>query len=302
MKYAYYPGCSLKASGKAFEESLLAVCSALEIELAELDDWNCCGATAYMAVDETKGAALASRNLALAEQTGLDMAVPCAGCYGVLLKAQAMQRKYPRLADQVSVGLKAGGLTYGGRVRVKHPLEILAMDFGTKAFRSRVKVPLKGLRVACYYGCRLVRPESPFDDSHDPVTMDNLLKSVGARIVDYTLKSKCCGGSLTGTIPEVGQNLCYQLLKEAQRREADVVATACPLCQFNLECYQKDIARKYTDLKPIPVVYFTQLLGASLGLDPVALGFPRLIVPIEPILRERGIMAKAGTEPAKAGV
>lgn len=306
MKYAYFPGCSLKSSGRAYEESFLAICRALEIGMDELDDWNCCGATAYMSVDEANSHVLATRNLALAEKEGLDVVVPCAGCYGVLAKSKEYLQKYPSVRNVVTKGLQAGGLTYEGRAQVRHPLDILSHDLPPRALRSKVKRPLKGLKVACYYGCRLIRPVSPFDDMHDPQTMDGLLKSVGARLVEYGLKGKCCGGSLTGTVPEAGLPMCYDLLKEAHRQEADVIATACPLCQFNLECYQDDIAKKHPDLKPMPVVYFTQLLGVAMGLDAKELGLHRQIVPIEDLLKEKGILGgedakPKAKEPAAAG-
>ena len=302
MKYAYYPGCSLKASGRAFEESLLKLFAALDIELEELDDWNCCGATAYMSVNEVSATALAARNLALAEQTCLDLAVPCAGCFGVLRKAVHLQAEYPDIRARVAAGLKEIGLTSSGKTEIKHPLQILANDLGAKAIRSKVKKPLKGLKVACYYGCKLVRPEAPFDNQYDPQTMETLMKSVGARVVDFPVKTNCCGGSLTGTLPQVGQGLSYAILRDAERREADVIATACPLCQFNLECYQDDIRRAHPDLKPIPVVYFTQLLGIALGLSPQEMALHRQIVPLEPVLKERGILAPEPAKvPAQAG-
>jgi heterodisulfide reductase subunit B len=303
MKYAYFPGCSLKGSGRAFEESMLALFQALGIELEELDDWNCCGATAYMSIDEVTAAALATRNLALAERTGLPLAVPCAGCFGVLRKAEHLQKTYPDIRHRVSEGLSAAGLTYAGTADVRHPLQILAQDLGPKAVRAKVKRPLKGLKVAPYYGCKLVRPEAPFDDPYAPQTMETLLKSVGARVVDFGLKTRCCGGSLTGTLPEVGLGLNYDILREAERREADVIATACPLCQFNLECYQDDMRRQHPDLKPMPVVYFTQLIGIALGLGERAMALGRQIVPLEPILRERGILESAAPakQPAPVG-
>lgn len=274
MKYAYFPGCSLKGSGRAFEESMLRLFEVLGIETEELADWNCCGATACMSVEEENATALVARNLDLADATGLPLAVPCAGCFGVLLK-----------------------LGHGRQTDVRHPLQILAQDLGPKAIRSKVKRPLKGLKVASYYGCRLVRPAAPFDDRYAPQTMDTLFKSVGARLVDLTLKTTCCGGSLTSTVPPVGLAMSYAILHEAQRKEADVIATACPLCQFNLECYQDDIRRSHPELKPIPIVYFTQLLGLALGLDEKAMALDRQIIPLEPVLRERGILASA--QPAK---
>lgn len=301
MKYAYFPGCSLKSSGRAYEESFLAVCRELGIEMNELDDWNCCGATAYMSVDESYAYALSIRNLSLAERTGCQVVVPCGGCYGILLKAGEYFHKYPRIREVVNKGLANVGMVYGGTARVRHPIEVLAHDLPPKLLRSKVKRPLKGLKVACYYGCRILRPIAPFDDARNPQTMDGLLKGVGARVVDYAGKGKCCGGSLTGTLPPVALELVYTLLKDAERREADIVATACPLCQFNLECYQADIRRDHPDLKPTPVVYFTQLIGIAMGLDPQALGLHRQIVPVVPLLEEKGILPKPGRSETDEG-
>lgn len=298
MKYAYYPGCSLQSSGRAFDESMRKLFQALEIELEELDDWNCCGATAYMSVDEIQAASLAARNLALAEKAKLPMAVPCAGCFGTLRKSAHLHEAYPKIRESIDRGLAKDGLKLSEPPDIRHPLQILAQDLGAKAIRAKVKKPLKGLKVACYYGCKLVRPESPFDDPYNPQTMETLMKSVGARLVESSVKTACCGGSLTGTIPQVGLGLSYGILHDAQRREADVIATACPLCQFNLECYQDEIAQKHPDLKPIPIVYFTQLLGLALGLSPSEMALNRQVVPLEPVLKERGLLEEKTPVPA----
>lgn len=307
MKYAYFPGCSLASTGKAYELSFRAVCQALGVEIEEIPNWNCCGATAFMSVDEASAYAVSVRNLVLAGQMSTDMVAPCGGCYGILLKAQEYFAKYPEIRRVVSEGLQAEGLVGSADVRVRHPLDLLFQDVGTKAIRAKVKVPLKGLKVACYYGCRFLRPISPFDDQHNPTTMDNMLKAVGARITDFNMKGKCCGGTLAGTIPKIAQDMCYLLLKEAQVHEADVIATACPLCQFNVEAYQDDIIARYPDVHKIPVVFFTQLLGLAMGLSPKEVGFQHQIIPIEPVLRERGILEPKKKEdkpkrPAAAGV
>ena len=170
MNYSYYPGCSLKGSSNAYEESLLAVFETLGVGLDELDDWNCCGATAYAAVDQMKAFAMAARNLALAEATAeggvsVDLVAPCAGCYMTLLKTQRYLNKHRSVADTIEGALEAGGLHYDGRVRVRHPLDVLVNDIGLERIADAVTRPLHGLRVACYYGCLLVRPFATFDDS-----------------------------------------------------------------------------------------------------------------------------------------
>jgi len=283
-RYQYYPGCSVRGTSKQYEESLMAVCEALDTQLDEVKDWNCCGATAYMSIDEDEALALASRNLALAERANHDdLVTPCSACYLVLNKTQRRLDAEPKTRERVS---RAMGVEYQNSVQVRHVLDILVNDVGLGAITERVTNKLTGLKVAPYYGCQIVRPYAVFDSQLNPVTMDNLLKAAGAEVVDYPFKTRCCGGSQTGTIPVVGLHLVYQLLKEAQEKGADMVATICPLCQFNLEVYQDQVAKEY-DLDPIPVIYFTQILGLALGLSHEQLGLQRSIVPVEPVLERR---------------
>jgi len=297
MKYLYFPGCSLKGTGKAYEESLLAVFKALGVELAELDDWNCCGATAYMSVDETKSYALAGRNLALAERESLDVIAPCSACYLVLNKTQHALNEAPGIRKKVTNALKAAGLDYKGKVKVRHPLDVLVNDIGLPELAKKIKSPLKGHKFAPYYGCQIVRPYATFDDQYNPTTMDRLLEAIGCTMVTYPLKTRCCGGSLTGTLPEPGLLCAYVLLKEAIVRGADVVATVCPLCQFNLDCYRDKMVSKWGDetipdprnpdarisVGPqlnMPVVFFTQLIGLAFGLSEKELGLHRGLAPM----------------------
>lgn len=287
MTYLYFPGCSLKGTGRAYEESLLAVFRALGIPMVELADWNCCGATTYMSIDEYQSCALAARNLALAEEQNPNvdgipqLIAPCSACYLVLLKAQRCLASAGSLSQEILRALQEGGHRYQGRVRIRHPLDVLVNDVGLKEIARHVRQPLRGLRVACYYGCQIVRPFASFDHPHYPTTMDELVRTLGAEPVDWPLKTHCCGGSLTGTLPEVGLRLNYLLLHEAQRRGADVVITVCPLCQFNLEAYQDQIRRRYPALASMPVLYFTQLMGLAMGLPARELGLQRLMVPME---------------------
>jgi len=285
-RYLYYPGCSLKGTGKQYEESLIAVLESLDAQLDELEDWNCCGATAYMSIDEDEAIALASRNLALAECDHRDLVTPCNACYLVLNKAQRQLAADAKTRRRVSRALHDTGLEYKGTVNVRHALDVLVNDIGLETIAKKVTKPLKGLKVAPYYGCQIVRPYATFDSQLNPVTMDNILRTAGAEVVDYPFKTRCCGGSQTGTIPEVGLHLVYMLLKEAQARGAAAVATICPLCQFNLEIYQDKIASKY-ELDPLPIVYFTQIVGLALGLPAKGLGLHRSVVPVEPILERR---------------
>ncbi len=285
MKYLYYPGCSLKSTGKPYEESLKAVFSALDVPLEELDDWNCCGATAYMAVDEVKSFALSARNLALAEKQGepadngrVQLVAPCSACYALSLKTQHYLEENRDIRTKVERGLQEAGLTYEGRVDVRHPLDVLMNDIGVDKIKEAVKSPI-GNKVACYYGCQIVRPYATFDDQANPTSLDELMKAIGAAPMPWAMKTRCCGGTLVGTIREVGFRLNYLILKEAERRGADTVATTCPLCQFGLECFQPDMNADYKGGVDMPVVYFTQLLGMALGIPANKLGMQRLFVP-----------------------
>jgi heterodisulfide reductase subunit B len=283
MKYAYFPGCSLKGLGRAYEESLLPVMERLGVELVELDDWNCCGATAYMSIDEKQACVLAARNLALAEKTGPhDLITPCSACYLVLNKMKHYLKDSPEMRTVVQRALDGAGLAYGGNTPVRHPLDILVNDVGLDVIKEKVVRPLTGLKVAPYYGCQVVRPYATFDDAWNPTTMDRLLATLGAEVVPYPLKTKCCGASLTGTLPKVGLRLTYILLREAARRGADVIATICPLCQFNLDAYHDQVERRWGPV-PVPTVYITQLMGLAFGLPAEQLGLNRNFVRMKPL-------------------
>jgi heterodisulfide reductase subunit B2 len=287
MSYAYYPGCSLKGSSKAYERSLLAVFERLDQGLDELDDWNCCGATAYLAVDDVKAYTLVARNLALAEAQAesdapVDLVAPCAGCYMMLLKIQRRLDERREMRGRVDSALHAGGLQYDGRVRVRHALDVLVNDVGLERIADAVRRPLTGLKVACYYGCLLVRPHATFDDQRNPTSMDRMMRAIGAEPIDWPSKVRCCGGSccggpLVGTIREAGLRLIQVLLADAKRRGADILATACPLCQFNLECFQDRVRRELGEPVDLTVGFFTQILGLALGLDDRALGIDQML-------------------------
>jgi heterodisulfide reductase subunit B len=294
MNYLYYPGCSADAAGKPYEESLKTVLKHLNVPFAELDGWNCCGATAYMAIDEVKAFALASRNLALAEKQAagsgpVDLIAPCAACYLVLNKTNHYREEFPHIREQMDSALESIHLTYSGKVRMRHPLDVLVNDIGLDAVKKAVVRPLKGLKVACYYGCQIVRPYAEFDDQNYPHTMDDIVRALGAEALDWPLRTRCCGGTLSGTIQEVGLRLSYIVLQEAQKRGAQVIATACPLCQFNLECMQDYMNGHFEKKTDIPVAFFSQLLGMAFGLPDAQLGMKNLFKPLpQPAAPEAG--------------
>ncbi|MFI5252165.1 MAG: CoB--CoM heterodisulfide reductase iron-sulfur subunit B family protein [Bacteroidota bacterium] len=283
MKYLYFPGCSLKSSGKSYEESLLAVLKRLDFPLEEINDWNCCGATSYMAIDEHEAFALAARNLALAEEqsaaTEINVLAPCSACYMVLTKAQHSIRTHPEIGKKVKEALRASGMNYEDKTIVRHPLDVFVNEIGLTRMKAAVENPLRGLRVASYYGCQVVRPFVKFDDPRMPVTMDKIVETLGGTPVDWPLKTRCCGGNLTSTIKDVGIKLNYHLLEDAERRKADIIITACPLCQFNLECYRREMKKMFGGDFHIPVIYFTQLIGLAFGIPEQELGIHRNLIP-----------------------
>ncbi len=292
MKYLYFPGCSLKSTGKPYEESILSVFRTLDVEVEELKDWNCCGATAYMAVDELKSFSLCARNLARAvmqhgggkKDEPVQMIVPCTACYSLLLKTQHYMVENPDVGRVVRTALKEIGYeseNLSEKVRVRHPLDVLANDIGVERVKEKVKNPLKGLKVIPYYGCLLVRPYATFDDPYKPTSIDRLVQALGAEPIDWALKTRCCGGTLSGTIQGVGLRLGYVLLKEASRKGGELLLTACPLCQFDLECFQDDMNNRFHQKVHMPVAYFSQLIGKAFGLTDSEVGAQRLFIPMK---------------------
>jgi heterodisulfide reductase subunit B len=276
--YGYFPGCSLRATGVAYEESLLTLFRLLDLPLEELRDWNCCGATSYMSIDEGSAFQLSARNLALAHKAACrDLLAPCSACYLALRKTQDYVERYPAIGRRVKQSLEAAHLPLLDGVRVRHPLEVLYTDVGVERIRSRVARKWSGGRVACYYGCQIVRPYDEVDRAHNPMRMDELLAAIGAPTVEYPLKTTCCGGALTGTMHPIGVRMNYILLKEAMRKGAQAIVTVCPLCQYNLDAYQSEIRAKTASLVDMPILYFTQVLGWALGGDAESLGLKRAI-------------------------
>jgi heterodisulfide reductase subunit B len=279
MRYAYYPGCSLEASGRPYEESVRAVAKALGIELVELEDWNCCGATAYMSVNETLSLSLSARNLSQAKKIGDTLVTACSACYTNLRKTEAYLTEFPEMKVKVDAALAQAGIKYEGGVATKHFLQTVVEDVGLNRVKSLVKTPLSGLRVAPYYGCQIARPYGIEDDADNPTMMDRLLEALGAVPTTYPMKTMCCGGSLMGIRKEVALRLCRNILLCAQQYDAQCVAVTCPLCQMNLDAFQSSINKAYGTSFNIPIIYFTQLMGVAFGLDIKGLGLKQSIVP-----------------------
>ncbi len=275
--YSYYPGCSTEATASPLGISVLPVAKKLGMELVELEDWNCCGSTPYWSVDKLEAAAMATRNLALAEKRGFDLVTPCSNCFVILHSTNAHLKELPPFREKVGKALAAARLKYGGGVRVRHLAEVLYTDITPEGIGAKVTKPLKGLKVASYYGCQLVRPDG-FDDPESPHSLDELVASLGADAVPWEMKARCCGSSLVMSEPEVALELVNKLLKNAQSHGAECLITPCPLCQLNLDAFQSQVNSRFGTKYHLPVLFVTQLIGVALGISPDELALPGNIV------------------------
>jgi len=282
MKYAYFPGCSLHSTAAEYDESTREVCEALGIELKEIPDWNCCGATSAHSLSHELSVALPLRNLSKAEEMGLNVIAPCAACFNRLKSADMAVKEDPKLLAAIT---EKSGVKYGGGVEVLSLLAAIS-GLGDEVVKARVKRELKGLKVACYYGCLLLRPPgvTQFDDPENPMSLDHIINDLGAETVEWPYKNECCGASLSLSKPEIVVKLTHDILSVAKRAGANCIVTACPLCQGNLDMRQPDIAKKYGETFDMPIFYFTQLMGLAFGIPADFLGLKKLLVEPDAVL------------------
>lgn len=281
--YAYYPGCTLHSTAREYDVSLRLVCQKLGIELRELKDWACCGASSAHAESRLLGIALPARTLQAAEEMDLPLGVACAMCFSRLKLASH------ELADGDTLDLvgRIIGRGLGNKATVVHMLQVL--DGEREALP--VKRTLEGLKVASYYGCLLVRPRDivGFDDEENPQMMDRLVEATGAHAVPWGFKTECCGAGFSVPRADIQLKLSHRILSQAKAAGADCVSVACPLCQSNLDSYQQVMRREYKHEIGLPVLYFTQLVGLALGLEPRELLLNRHITDPLPVLKARGL-------------
>ncbi len=289
LKYSYYPGCSLHASAGEYDLSTRELFKELDIALVEVPDWFCCGATPAHNVDELLSLSLCAKNLELAEQVEGDLAVACAACFSRLKFTQHTLGENETKRTQVEKALDAKVRLDGN---VKHLLDILARDLGLDKLAGVVKTPLKGLKVACYYGCLLTRPPGVpnLDCVEAPTIMEDLLAAVGAETVSWTHRLECCGANFTLSRPGVVLQLTNAILESAKAAGADCIMVACPLCHGNLDIRQQEIEGVYKADYKLPVFYITQLVGMACGLTPERLGLEALIVDPKTLLKEKGLL------------
>ncbi len=277
MSYAYYPGCSLESTAMEFALSTKQLCEALDIELHEVDDWVCCGASAAHIRSDLLGLALPMINLAAAEKQNRNVMTCCSACHSRLKTAAHEFKENPELRAKINAITEE---QYEAKTEVVNILEVLARDVGPDTIAAKVVRPLKGLKVACYYGCLLTKlsKELRTDSAENPMMMDVLMTAIGAEPVDWSHKTECCGAALTLSGRPTVFRLVRELMRMAKENGADCIAVGCPLCQANLDMYQSDARAHYGDVPEMPIFYFTQLVGMALGKDPKDIGLDRLLV------------------------
>lgn len=282
MRYTYFPGCLLQTTASECDASGRAVIRELGDELRELEGWNCCGNYAAESVSSLLSIALPARNLALAEQAGGELVTACSSCFANLSQARRSLQQNDEMRGKADLILAEVGLHYSGGVRVRHLLEVMLKDKGLEAIARRTRRKLVGLKVAPYYGCQIAQPSFEFDDPEAPASLDRLIVALGAQVIPYALKTRCCGRMLPVTNKSVGLKLIADLLLAAQG--ADCILTLCPFCQFNLDAYQAQLSRRLGVELNLPVLHFTQLVGLAFDLPEGELQLSHNIVPADGLL------------------
>ncbi|NTW67585.1 MAG: CoB--CoM heterodisulfide reductase [Nitrospirae bacterium] len=288
---AYYPGCSLHSSSELYDVQCKMVFQNLGIELREIEDWNCCGATAAAKTDDFLAVALPARNLGLAAATGLaEIVIPCSSCYSRTLVSQKALAADPALKDSINAELAQ---KVKGDIKVSSILEVLVPKARSGELAAKAVKKLEGLKPACYYGCLLTRfpldVDVP-DDVENPQGMETVLKSLGAVPVDWGYKTDCCGASASVNDADQSRLLMSRIFTDAIGRGANCLVTTCPLCQFNVDAYQDAVGKKFGIEKRLPVYFITELIGVSMGMSPEALQVDRHFVDAMGLLKELNLL------------
>jgi len=277
----------MSTTAHAYGSSIKHVNQALGLEFEEIEDWNCCGASEYISINALPAYSLIARNLSLAAQTNThELVAPCSMCYLNLHKIEGYMQKYPDLNEKINRALAAGGLHYKpGTMHVRHLLDVIVEDVGYDAVAQRVTKPLYGLRVAPYYGCLITRPESEYNPEY-PTHLDELVRRLGATVIDFPLKTHCCGGHMTQISEETAYELMRRILHNADEYKADLIVTLCPMCQLNLDAFQPQVNQMFGTNFHMPILFFTQLMGLAFGFSQNQLGIGSEIVSASAALRK----------------
>jgi len=264
--------------------SVHAVCKELDVELKELPDWNCCGASSGHCTNRKLSLALPGRNLAIAEREGMDLAVSCPACFLRLKKVDYDLSRDEKLRTEI---LRIMDMPYEGKQKTRHILDIIYHDLGLEIIKEKVTNPLKGLKIVSYYGCLLVRPPkvTEFGEHENPVLMDEVMEAIGAETLDWSGKIDCCGGSLALTRTDIVYKLVEDLVVAARETGANCVVTACPLCQANVDTRQKGNRGEL-----LPIFYFTELMGLAFGLSRIEKWFKKHVISPFQLLKEHKLV------------
>ncbi|MFH1623894.1 MAG: CoB--CoM heterodisulfide reductase iron-sulfur subunit B family protein [Pseudomonadota bacterium] len=268
MKVSYYPGCTLKTKAKNMDLSAVASMKALGVELVELPRWNCCGAVFSLAEDDLLHLLAPVRDLIrVSEQGDNKLVVACSMCYNTLARANLLMREDSEKRYTINSFMEEEP-DYHGEVEVVHLLNYLRDEIGWEKIEEHIKVPLTGLKVAPYYGCTLLRPQSVAIEPPGKHTLfKELLEALGTTVIDFPASADCCSSYQILSNPDIGIQTISRILESAQKWGADAIATSCPLCEYNVGRRQQDVLKKHGQLKELPTFYFTQLMAVALGLD-----------------------------------
>jgi heterodisulfide reductase subunit B len=299
MTLAYYPGCSLHGTSREYDESFRAVAGALGIEMKEIDDWSCCGASSAHPTNHTLGVALPARNLALAAEQGADEVVaPCAACFNRLASARHELKRDPLLAGQMSHILDR---PFANNVAVSNVVDLMLQQaplIEEQAAAQLVPSPLAHMKLAAYYGCLLVRPAeiTGASETEQPTTMEAVISACGATPVKWNMAVECCGGAFSISRTSSVVRLSRAIINDAREHGADAIVVACPLCHSNLDFRQAAMTMR--DQAPMPVLFLTQLVGLAIGLSEDALGLSRHFVDTKPLFAKAAADASAAAQAA----
>jgi heterodisulfide reductase subunit B len=284
MEVAYYPGCTAHSTGLEYSMSLHAVLKELDVSLVEIESWNCCGAAAAHSVNRLLGLALPARNIAIAQESGLTLSVPCAGCFNALRRAQYALRTDTNMRRELE---ETVGFTFRDQLDIRAMIDIVINDVGLDRIRDRVVHRLEGLRVAAYYGCALVRrPEvTGLGDHENPLFMENLAAALGAEPLEWSYKTDCCGADLALTHAEHVQHMVDEITDAAREAGADCLMCSCGLCQMNMEMRQTA-----PDEDQLPVFYYSELIGIAMDLPGRRKWWKKHFVDPVPMLTRRGMV------------
>ncbi len=286
MRYYYFPGCSMAATAKGYQQSIDAVTRKIGMDLVTIPDWNCCGATAAHTMNEMMALALPARNLARAEADGggMEIAVACAACYSRMQYSRHAVLTDEKKREEIEEII---GMPCSGANPVVSFLEIFSRPEVMEAVRSKLVKNLNGLKVACYYGCLTSRPSQIArpDDPENPMQMDGIVSLTGAVPVSWDFKTECCGASHQVDAPKAALPLIQRILNNAREHGADCIVTACPLCALNLDMRQSKVMEEYGGDYALPVYQFTELLALCMGVHPRDFGLHTHFTPAVGLMR-----------------